>query len=214
MKRSTLGIGIMVLTIAAIADGCNKTLDTASDTGAQSTQFATLIIPDGTDVVGTLNAPISSGTGHNGDTFALTTLAPIVVDGRTAVPAGARIAGVLCDVQASGRTSGRARMTLAYQEIVDPTGKKYTISAQPLELDAASGTGTDLERIAAGTVLGAVVGGIAGGAEGAAIGAGTGAGVGIVVMIATQSDELELAAGQKMNVHMTSSTSIQVLASN
>ena len=103
-------------------------------------------------------------------------------------------------------------MTLAYQGIVDSEGKTHAISALPLTLQAASATRGDVEKIAAGGVLGAIIGGIAGGGKGAAIGAGAGAGAGTVLMLATKGDEVELEAGQRLNVQMTSSTSIQVLA--
>ena len=119
---------------------------------------------------------------------------------------------MLRDVQASGRIKGRARMTLAYEAIVDSQGKTHAISAQPLTLQAASATHGDVEKIAAGGVLGAIIGGIAKGGKGAAIGAGAGAGAGTILMLATKGDEVELEAGQRLNVQMTSSTSIQVLA--
>ena len=51
-----------------------------------------------------------------------------------------------------------------------------------------------------------------GGGKGAAIGAGAGAGAGTILMLATKGDEVELEAGQRLNVQMTSSTSVQVLA--
>ena len=188
--------------------------DTAGDTPAQGTSYATVVVPQGTSVVATLDGRITTATAQTGNAFTATTTAPIVVGGRTVFPSGSRINGVLRDVSASGRASGRARMTLAYQEIVDAAGKAHAISTQPLVLEAASGTGTDVERIAAGTVLGALVGGIAGGGKGAVIGAGAGAGAGAIVMLATQGDELVLEAGQKLSVSMITSTSVQVVAQN
>ena len=65
-----------------------------------------------------------------------------------------------------------------------------------------------------GQIGGAAVGGIAGGGKGAAIGAGAGAGAGVIVMLATQGDELVLEAGQQMYVNMTSPTSVQIAAQN
>jgi hypothetical protein len=218
MKRLPVGIGVLALIALAIAVGCTKDKDgiqnaTAAQTpAAQKPRFATLVIPDGTTVVASLDTRLSTQTNHAGDAFGATTTEPIIVDGRTAVPAGARIHGVLRDVQASGRVKGRARMTLTYQGISDSEGKTHAISALPLTLQAASETRGDVEKIAAGGVLGAIVGGIAGGGKGAAIGAGAGAGAGTILMLATKGDEVELEAGQRLNVQMTSSTSIQVLA--
>jgi len=44
------------------------------------------------------------------------------------------------------------------------------------------------------------------------IGAGAGAGAGTVLMLATKGDEVELDQGQRLNVHMTSPTSIAIVA--
>lgn len=213
MKRIRINIAILVVTAAAIAAaGCTQNRTSARSEAVQKPRFETMVIPDGTNVVASLDTRLTTETNHTGDAFGATTTEPIIVGGRTVVPAGARIHGILRDVQASGRTSGRARMTLTYESIADSDGKTHMISAQPLTLQAASATQGDVEKIAAGGILGAIIGGIAGGGKGAAIGAGAGAGAGTVLMLATKGDEVELEAGQRVNVQLTSSTSIQVLA--
>lgn len=212
MKRLPTGIGILILIAAATTMGCRTDEEGVRNAAAQQPRYETLIIPDGANVVASLDTRLSTETNKTGDSFAATTTEAIIVGGKTAVPAGARINGVLHDVQASGRTSGRAQMTLAYHGIVDSEGKTHTISALPLTLQAASATRGDVEKIAAGGVLGAIIGGIAGGGKGAAIGAGAGAGAGTILMLATKGDEVELEAGQRLNVQMTSPTSLHVLA--
>jgi hypothetical protein len=224
MKRLPVSIGILILVAAAITVGCTKeqadARNSATAHNATTTRtpavpkprYETLVIPDGTTVAATLNTRLSTETNHTGDPFVATTTQPVIVDGRTIVPAGAQIHGVLQDVQASGRIKGRARMTLAYQGIVDSQGATHSISALPLTLQAASATRGDVEKIAAGTVLGAIIGGIAKGGKGAAIGAGAGAGAGTVLMLATKGADVDLEPGQRLNVQMTSSTSIPVLA--
>jgi len=147
-----------------------------------------MTIPAGTHVVASLVTHLSSDANHAGDPFVATTTAPIVVDRTTIAAAGTRIRGTLRDVEASGRVKGRARMTLVYEEIVDTVGNAHTLSARPLTLQAASETHGDVEKIAAGGVLGAVIGRITGGGKGAAIGAGAGAGAGTVLMLATKVD--------------------------
>lgn len=218
MRTRTATIALMSLIAVGLLTGCGKSRTEAQavarDDAEQKARFETVVIPDGASVIATLDAPLTTATSHSGDTFTITTVDPIVVGDWTAMPAGTRINGVLQDVAASGRTSGRARMTLTYVGMVDDSGKTHAIAARTLSLQAASNTRTDVERIAAGGVLGAVVGGLAGGTKGAAIGAGAGAGAGAVVMLATQGDEVALAAGQKLVVYMTSPTTIEVLARN
>ncbi|MDO9693889.1 MAG: hypothetical protein Q7W56_04110 [Candidatus Latescibacteria bacterium] len=216
MRSRTISIGVLALAgLALAAAGCNEEKESArlaAAAEAQKPRFETMVIPDGASVVTMLDTRLSTGENSTGDSFVTTTTEAIVVRGVTVVPAGARIYGVLRDVQASGRTSGRAQMTLAYEKIVDAQGKTHAISALPLTLQAESATHGDVEKIAAGGVLGAIIGGISGGGKGAAIGAGAGAGAGTILMLATKGDEVELAAGQRLSVTMTSPTSIQVLA--
>jgi hypothetical protein len=210
MKRLPGIISIVLLTAAALAAGCKS--ENSTSASAARVRHETMVIPSGTSVVASLGTRLTTDTNHTGDVFLATTIDPIVVDGKTVVPAGARIHGVLRDVVASGRTNGRAQMTLAFEQIEDSGGKAYDISAQPLTLQAASETSNDVAKIAAGGALGAIIGGIAGGGKGAVIGAGAGAGAGTVLMLATKGDEVELDQGQRLNVHMTSPTSIVIVA--
>jgi alkylhydroperoxidase family enzyme len=213
MRRLTASLSSLLLIAVATTAGCAKTQEDVGSVAAKQAQsrVETITIPDGTAVVASLDTHLSTETNHSGDPFTATIVEPIIVSGKTVVPSGAKIHGALRDVQASGRVEGRARMTLAYATIVDAKGKSYPLSALPLTLQAASATGDDVEKIAAGTVLGAIIGGVAGGGKGAAIGAGAGAGAGTILMLATKGDDLELNPGQKLAVHMTGPMSVQVL---
>jgi outer membrane lipoprotein SlyB len=213
MTRSPCLIGCALLLAMAVASGCNDNASTgAKATDSPKARFTTLTIPAGTIIIASLGTRLDTGDNHTGDSFYATTHEPLVVDGTTVVPSGARIRGTLGDVQASGRISGRARMTLGFDEIIDAQGETHAISARPITMQAASATHGDVEKIAAGGVLGAVVGGLTGGGKGAAIGAGAGAGAGTVLMLATKGDEIELAVGHRLSIHLTSPASIQVLA--
>jgi hypothetical protein len=217
MKRLQVSIVTLVLIAVAVMTGCTKNSESNKELTAQAREepkpsFETMVIPAGTNVVASLDSRLTTETNVTGERFVATTTEPIVVDGKTVVPVGARIQGVLRDVLASGRVKGRARMTLVYEQIVDSAGKAYTISAEPLTLQAASETSADVEKITAGGVLGGIIGGIAGNGKGAAIGAGAGAGAGVVLMLANKGYEIELEPGQKLNVHMMAPTSIVVVA--
>lgn len=236
MRHSSGPLGIALLLTAAIATGCAD--KPASDSGRQAAmaeqkqvpaarppvppaprpqppaapRTETFVIPSGTNVVAVLETSLATDTNHSGDAFQARTINPIVVGGRTVVPAGAMIHGVLRNVEASGKISGRATMTLDFERINDTRGQSHAISAQPLTLRAASNTRGDVEKIAAGGVLGAIIGGVAGGKKGAVIGAGAGVGAGTVIMLATKGEDVELAAGHQMNVAMLTPTSIELLA--
>jgi hypothetical protein len=218
MRRFPASLCILILIAAAVTVSCEKNQQGIFDAAAAQApaalwpRFETLVIPDGTLVVASLDTRLSTETNRTGDPFVATTTQPVLMNGRTVIPPGTRIQGVLRDVQASGRIKGRARMTLAYQGIVDSQGTTHAITALPLSLQAASTTREDVEKIAAGGILGGLIGGIAGGGKGAAIGAGAGAGTGTVLMLATKGADVDLSPGQRLTVQLTSSTSIPVLA--
>jgi hypothetical protein len=206
MKRHSTSIGVALLIAAAVVTGCRE------DLASQANRTVSMIVPAGTNLVATLETRLATDTNHDGDAFLARTIEPVIVDGRTVVPSGTRIHGVLRGVQASGRIKGRAQMTLAFEQIEDSTGQLQSISARSVTLQAKSKTRGDVEKIAGGGVLGAIIGGIAGGGKGAAIGAGAGAGAGTILMLATKGDDVELNAGQRLNVYTTSPTSIVLVA--
>ena len=142
MKRLPTGIGILILIAAATTMGCKTDQEGVRNAAAQQPRYETLIIPDGANVVASLDTRLSTETNKTGDSFAATTTEAIIVGGKTAVAAGARIYGVLHNVQASGRTKGRAQMTLAYHGLVDSEGKeqkrlKAELKSAWIDLDAA-----------------------------------------------------------------------------
>lgn len=209
MKNRLVGIGLVAVMALAVA-GCESDKTMVRDAKAAEVRMEDYVIPAGTSVIATLDKRLSTENALSGDRFTLTTVSAVISNGRSAMAAGSVISGTLADVQASGRASGRARMTLSYADITSTEGTSYPLTAEALSLRAESGTGTDIERMAAGGVLGALVGGIAGGGKGAAIGAGAGVGAGAIVMLATQGDEVVIEAGQKVNVMLTSPLTVSL----
>jgi hypothetical protein len=222
--QGSIGIALMAAAVAVVGCADNRAGEDArgnemnrSPAVARVKQEAkprteTMVIAAGTSVLASLGTALSTETNNSGDRFQATAVNAIIVGGRTVVPAGAQIHGVLRDVQSSGKIKGRASMTLDFERIEDSKGTSHAISAQSLTLQADSKTAGDVEKIAAGGVLGAIIGGIADGKKGAIIGAGAGAGAGTILMLATEGDEVELAAGQRVNVYITSPTSIVLVA--
>ncbi len=212
MKRYLAGMSYFILIATAMTASCSKDSGTAGSAAAQKQSVETLVIPDGTVVAASLDRQLSTKTNHTGDMFSATTTEPIMVDGKTAILAGAAINGVLHDVEASDRVSGRAKMTLAYVNIVDVQGVAHPFSATPLTLQAAATTNGDQEKIAAGGILGGVTGGIIGGGKSAVIGAGAGTGAGTILMLATKGEDLELNPGQMLAMHMMGSMNVLIKA--
>ena len=79
----------------------------------------------------------------------------------------------------------------------------YDIATTPLFYRAESNKKDDAVKIGVGAAAGAIVGAITGGKKGAAIGTAVGAGAGTGVVLATDGDEIRLAAGRKLKVSLT-----------
>jgi len=206
MKRIAGSVGVALFIFLAAASTGRTKDDAVADTKAfagrdnqaSAPRHETLVLPAGTSLIAVLLTRLSTDANSDGDPFVAITVEPIIVDGRTVVPAGSRIDGVLRDVQASGRIKDRARMTLVFQEIVDSAGKTHSMSASPLTVQAVSKTHNDVLKIAARPASDAV------------IGAAAGAGAGTILVLVTKGEGVELSQGVKLYVEMTGPTNFVV----
>ena len=177
-------------------------------------------VPGRTNVVRTVTVPdnttfdVKLETSHASDTSTVeervtgTLASAVEVDGMTAIPAGAKLTGYLTDVHESGKVKGRAELGLRFTRI--QTGSvTYDIDTKPLSWIAESQKKDDAVKIGAGAAAGAVIGAITGGKKGAAIGTAIGAGGGTAVVLATDGQEIRLAAGRKLKVSLTNPLTIR-----
>lgn len=168
----------------------------------------TVTIPDNTVLDVTLNTSHSSEDSRVEDRVTGTLASPIEIDGVTAIPAGAKLTGHLTSVKDSGEIKGRAQLGLQFTRL--QTGSvTYDIDTKPLSWVAESTKKEDAVKIGAGAAAGAVIGAIAGGKKGAAIGSAIGAGGGTAVVLATEGQDIRLAAGRKLKVSLTNPLTIR-----
>ncbi|MFZ0427416.1 MAG: hypothetical protein WAO20_04820 [Acidobacteriota bacterium] len=148
-------------------------------------------VPAGTKITVRLDHGLSSEGSESGDEFQATLDTPIVADGRTLVPAGAPVTGLVQHVKEAGKVKGKAEMTLALNS-VEVGDRDYPLQVHPLTLQAGGTEGKDAATIAGGAALGAIIGAITGGGKGAAVGAGVGGGAGTGYVLLTKGKEIEL----------------------
>jgi hypothetical protein len=182
----------------------------AGSPAGQSGQESGFIVPDGTDVVATLNDTLSTRQAHDGDRFALTVNAP-------AQYAGATIEGSLAQVTRSGQVSGRAVMSFAFDNIRlrngrvsdftgtivsvrTPNNDSVRVDTEGVLQDDTGQTGRTVTRTGLGAAIGAVIGAIAGGGQGAAIGGAVGAGAGAGSVVVQGRSDLDLANGTEFRI--------------
>jgi hypothetical protein len=176
-------------------------------TGSRNTVNAagSVEIPSGTEFDVRLQNALNSGIVLVEDRFEATTIADLVVDGRTVIPAGSVARGVVTAVEPASRTNRTSRLTVSFDQITVGT-RAYPIRGTVTEAIEAGGVKAEAGRTAAGAGIGAVIGGILGGVKGAVIGGVIGGGGTIA---ATEGKNVDLPQGSVLRVRIDSPVQIQ-----
>jgi hypothetical protein len=157
-------------------------------------------IPVGTELDVRLSNVLSSGTAKVEDRFEATTLVDLVIDGRTLVPAGAVMRGVVSAVEPATRTNRTGRMTVSFDQITF-SGRTYPMRGTVTQAIESEGIKGEVGRVGVGAGVGAIIGGILGGFKGAMAGILIGGGGTIA---ATEGKEVELPQGTVLRVRVES----------
>lgn len=177
--------------------------------GGYNNSYGDFIIPNGTQIVGVLDNALNTRTVTNGEKFTIRVTSP-------AQYTGAIITGSVADTERSGRVSGRANMTLNFEQIRLRNGRTYqfagvadqvrlvngdqvSVTNEGVVRDSNQTTKTAI-RSGIGAAIGAIIGAVAGGGSGAAIGAGVGAGAGAGSVIIQGRDDLRLDSGTEFTI--------------
>lgn len=170
-----------------------------------------ITVPEGTDLMLTLETPLSTETSNSGDNFELRSIESVIIDGQVVIPAGTVFRGTLTAVEKPGSVDQAASMTLRFDEVLNSDKESYVIYTAPITLVGKSDKDADIERVAGTTVGGAIIGGIAEGGKGAIIGAIAGAGVGGTWAVLTKGNQIVLAPGQEFQTKTIASSEMPVL---
>ena len=176
----------------------------ARGTATASATTAAGEVPAGTEMDVRLSGRLNSGTANVEDRFEATTLIDFNAGGRTLVPAGSVMRGVVTDVQPATRTNRTARMTLSFDQLT-VNGRAYPIRGTVTQAIEGEGIKGEAGRIGTGAGVGAIIGGILGGFKGALAGILIGAGGTIA---ATEGKEVELPQGSVLRVRIDSPVQI------
>jgi hypothetical protein len=118
---------------------------------------------------------VSSVTAKEGDRFQAFLDQDIAANGRMIVAKGAKVYGVVTEVDQGSKIKGKALLSVALTDL-QVGNQVVAIKTQPVRVQGQKSSGG--KKLAGGAILGATIGAIADGGEGAAIGAAVGAGVG------------------------------------
>jgi hypothetical protein len=206
--RATTPAGTTTTTTAPVRRTVSES--TSSPAAASTSRAREVTLPTGTALALRLGTAVASDTSRVEDGITAELTSAVVVDGRTVLPAGATVAGIVSGVEDSGRVKGRASLELNFTSL-STGGTRYTLSAMPVSRRAAATKGEDATKVGIGAGAGAVIGGILGGKKGAAQGAVVGGGAGTGVVLATRGQEVRLAAGSDVSTELSRPLTVRVL---
>jgi hypothetical protein len=135
----------------------------------------TLTVPAGTLILVRLQKDVSSQTAKQGDRFQAFLDQDIAANGRMIVAKGAKVYGVVTEIDQGSKMKGKALLSVALTDL-QVGDQVVSIKTQPLQVQGQKSSGG--KKLAGGAILGATIGAIADGGQGAAIGGAIGAGVG------------------------------------
>jgi hypothetical protein len=208
--------GVAVALIAAgtiYAMQSNDATPDAANPGSKAATTSTsvtdsrILVPQGTAFSVSLGTTLATKTSRVGDSFEATMASPVSVDGRVAIPAGARVGGHLAVAEQPGKASGRGQLQLSYDS-VSFGGHSYDLGTLSQVYESKSGTKKDVELIGGGAVAGGIIGAIAGSGhpvKGAAIGAGAGTAASLL----TRGPQLTIERGTVLNATLDQSVRVR-----
>jgi hypothetical protein len=172
-------------------------------------EYREVTIPAGTALPLEMTSTISSGSAEVEAPVSAKLRNAITIDGENAIPAGTILRGNVTDVERSGRVSGRAHLTFAFNE-ANIRGDRENLKTNPLTFEAEATKGEDATKVGAGAVGGAILGGILGGKKGAAKGAIAGGAAGTGVVLATKGKEVTVNEGTDVTATLAQPLTLQV----
>lgn len=181
------------------------------DPGAAAVAAAVreITIPVGTELSLNLRSSVSSKDSSMEDPVEATLRQPVVIDGKTVIPAGAVVSGHVTEATRPGRVKGVARVGMRFTSLhIGDT--RYGIRTAAVSRQARTTKKEDATKIGVGAGAGAITGAIAGGKKGAAIGTAVGAGGGTAVVLATRGEEVTLARGTVVTTRLTQPLTIRI----
>ena len=209
-------IGTAIVTVAALA-ACASSPRVETANGEISTPVTPAnarSLPAGATMDLTLDQQLGTRSSHVGDTFSATVINPVIAqNGRTTIPAGARVWGHVTGVTPSNNPTESAALVLDFDSLTF-NGRAFpfaaNITATNLQKQGPS-TNETVKSAVIGAAAGAVLGAVLSGADRDKIllGAGIGAVAGTAISLGRGGENGTLPAGSRLSVQTTQSIALR-----
>ena len=223
MNRRLAAISLSAFSIGALVAGCQKSADQQSSPDANASPSMAdaaktamkkalepkpLVVPADTVIAVVLDQTLSSKTSKSGDRFSATVESPIEVEGKVAIPKGARAEGVVNEAKAAGRFKGASALSLTLTSVT-VNGKDHEIQTSAATMSRKGKGKRTAAMVGGGAAGGAAIGAVAGGGKGSAIGALIGAAAGTGGAGLTGNRDITLAAETALDFKLLQPVSIK-----
>ena len=175
-----------------------------------SREFDELVLPVASIVGVQIETPLSSETAQVEDRVLAHVTRDVLVDGRVAIPAGARVIGSVTLVDRGGKLKAPARIGIRFNTLILADGTEIPLPTQEITRDAEAPSADSAKKIGGAAIVGAILGGILGGGKGAVIGGTTGGAAGTAAVMAGDRIPAVIRQGATFNVRLAAPATIQV----
>jgi hypothetical protein len=135
---------------------------------------------------------------------------PVVIDGLTAIPTGARLSGIVTLVERGGQFRERARIGVRFTSVRLDDNVHVPIQTETIYRIGEAPAGEATAKIGASAVIGSILGGVFGGKKGAAIGGAAGAAGGTAVVARGDRSEATLPSGATLTVRLSEPAQFEI----
>jgi len=157
-----------------------------------------------------IDQTISSDTAKVEDRVTGRVARDVTVDGRTVLPVGGKLEGVVAVVERGGKIRERARVGLKFNMLIMPDGLRVPIQTDTIFREGESPVPDAGKKIGTGAVGGAILGAVLGGKKGAAIGTAVAAPGAPAAVMAGGRSEAVFTTGSPWTVRLTAPVTITI----